>query len=297
VDFSTRKYYPTSRYLHFKVSLNQWLFDIAVANLHGGMFSAFAYVYGCRFCPGNQNVTRMLLVAAEKTEKHCADAAPQQEESRLKTSNHQFARRNVFGLCIRLWVLSRKIETGLECDQRLLRKLKITVTGAKLLYEHSVSPFSRQLLTPYESCFDFPDRLNTHERMQRQKTFSRANRQRLFPRRLACSPAQRLPHEDSVSPFSGQPPTLFEPRFDFPDRLDPYQLMQTQKTFCTANQRRLFLGWLSSPHAVHEVRVFQFSRQLLTPFESRFDFPDQLDPYQLMQTPKTFRRANQQRIF
>jgi hypothetical protein len=38
----------------------------------------------------------------------------------------------------------RKIETGLECDQRLLRKLKNAVTGAHcamLLYEHNISQF------------------------------------------------------------------------------------------------------------------------------------------------------------
>ena len=39
---------------------------------------------------------------------------------------------------------AQKIETGLECDQWLLRKLKITVTGAHcatLLCEHSISQF------------------------------------------------------------------------------------------------------------------------------------------------------------
>ena len=48
-----------------------------------------------------------------------------------------------------------------------------------------------------------------------------------------------------------------------------------------------------SPHAVHEHSISQFSRQPLTPFEPRFDFPDRLDSLKLMQRPKTFRRANQ----
>jgi hypothetical protein len=35
-----------------------------------------------------------------------------------------------------------KNETGLEYGQQLLRELMITMTGAKLLHVHSVSPFS-----------------------------------------------------------------------------------------------------------------------------------------------------------
>jgi hypothetical protein len=48
-----------------------------------------------------------------------------------------------------------KIETRLEYGQQLLRKLINTITGAKLLHVHSVSPFSRQPLIPSESSFDF----------------------------------------------------------------------------------------------------------------------------------------------
>jgi hypothetical protein len=39
-------------------------------------------------------------------------------------------------------------ESGLICCPWLLRKLIITVTGAKLLHVHSVSPFSRQTIDP-----------------------------------------------------------------------------------------------------------------------------------------------------
>jgi hypothetical protein len=39
-----------------------------------------------------------------------------------------------------------------------------------------------------------------------------------------------------------------------------------------------------------EHSVFQFSRQSLSVFESRFDFPDRLNTHKLMQRPKN--RAN-----
>jgi hypothetical protein len=60
----------------------------------------------------------------------------------------------------------RKIEMGLECCQWLLRKLKNTVTGAKLLHVHSLCQFPRQPLTPFESRFEIPDRLNPPRLMQ-----------------------------------------------------------------------------------------------------------------------------------
>ena len=140
----------------------------------------------------------------------------------------------------------QKIETGLECDQRLLRKLKNTVTGAHcamLLCEHSVSQFSRQPLTPFEPRFDFPDRLDPYKLMQRPKIFRAANRRRRFPRRVS---SRHAVHEHSVSQFSRQPLTPFEPRFDFPDRLDPYQLMYRPKIFCRANRRLRFPRRVSS---------------------------------------------------
>jgi hypothetical protein len=46
-------------------------------------------------------------------------------------------------------------------------KIIFTVKGAKLLHVHSVSQLSQQLLTPFESCFNFPDRPNTHKLMLR----------------------------------------------------------------------------------------------------------------------------------
>jgi hypothetical protein len=50
---------------------------------------------------------------------------------------------------------------------------------------YSVSEFSRQPLTPFESRFNFPDRLNLHKLMERPKMFRRANRRRRYPRRLS----------------------------------------------------------------------------------------------------------------
>ena len=49
--------------------------EIVVADSTGGMFSAFAYVYGGLVCQENRNRTRKGLVVVEKTEKHCVHAA------------------------------------------------------------------------------------------------------------------------------------------------------------------------------------------------------------------------------
>ncbi len=48
----------------------------------------------------------------------------------------------------------------------------------------SAQCLSRQPLTAFESHFDSPDWLNTHELMQRRKTFCCANQRWLFPRLL-----------------------------------------------------------------------------------------------------------------
>jgi hypothetical protein len=82
--------------------------------------------------------------------------------------------------------LVRKIE---KCSQWLLRKWKITVTGAKLLHVLSVSQFSWQPPTPFESIFNFPDKLNPPKLVQRPKMFCWANRRPLFPRLLTSSHA------------------------------------------------------------------------------------------------------------
>jgi hypothetical protein len=67
----------------------------------------------------------------------------------------------------------------------------ITVTGAKLLHHdvHSVAHFPWQQLTPFESRFDFLDRLNQPELFPRPKTLCRANWRRRFLRLLTSSHA------------------------------------------------------------------------------------------------------------
>ena len=82
----------------------------------------------------------------------------------------------------------RKIETGLERGQWLSRKLRNTVLMLSSCPAWPVCcnyQFSQQPLTAFESRFDFPDRLDPHKRMQRPKTFRRANRRRRFPRRVS----------------------------------------------------------------------------------------------------------------
>jgi hypothetical protein len=71
-----------------------------------------------------------------------------------------------------------KIETGLECDQRLPRKLRITVRCDRMgggERKHSKSQFSQQPLTPFEPRFVFPDRFDMHQRLRRPKILRRVN--------------------------------------------------------------------------------------------------------------------------
>ena len=148
----------------------------------------------------------MRSVDAEKIEKYCSCSRMTRGEPPRKSSSPIRAAERFRPLHKLMGVESvRKIETGLECDQRLLRKLKNTVTGAHcamLPYAHSISQFSRQPLTPFKPRFDFPDLCGPFQLMQRPRTFRRANRRRRFPRRLASSLAQRLPHDICVSRFS-----------------------------------------------------------------------------------------------
>jgi len=71
-----------------------------------------------------------------------------------------------------------KIETGLECDRRLPRKLRITVRCDRMgggKRKHSKSQFSQQPLTPFEPRFVFPDRLDMHQCLRRPKILRRVN--------------------------------------------------------------------------------------------------------------------------
>jgi hypothetical protein len=48
--------------------------EIVVADSRGGMFSAFAYVYGGRVGPENRNGTQMRSVVAEKIDNYSRQA-------------------------------------------------------------------------------------------------------------------------------------------------------------------------------------------------------------------------------
>ena len=134
----------------------------------------------------------------------------------------------------------RKIETGLECDQRLPRKLRITVPCDRMRgsqREHNKSQFSQQPLTPFEPRFVFPDRLDMHQRLQRPKTFCRVN----HTLRFRSGPSSGCTvHENSKSQFSQQPLVAFEPRFVFPDRLDMPKRPRWPKTFRRVNRTLRF---------------------------------------------------------
>jgi hypothetical protein len=121
----------------------------------------------------------MWSAVAEIIEKHCVHAAAWQEETLFGNCRCQLVRQNS---CVSFMPLHQfkgvesfwKIETGLKCDQpAFLRKL-ITTTDrpcwAWAQHEHSVSQFCRQPPTPLESSFNFLDRLDPYQLMQRQKT-------------------------------------------------------------------------------------------------------------------------------
>jgi hypothetical protein len=112
----------------------------------------------------------------------------------------------------------------LKCSQWLLGKMNITVTGAKLLHVHSVSQFSWQPPTPFESSFNFPDQLNPPKLVQRPKMFCCANRRPLFPRLLTSSHAPAGAQYFSV--FFQQLLTPFQSSFYFPDQLNQPKLVQ-----------------------------------------------------------------------
>jgi hypothetical protein len=97
------------------------------------------------------------------------------------------------------------IETGLECGRWFPRKRRNTVRIPQLCTCHSNFQFSQQLLTAFESRFEYLDWLNTHKRRQRPKPFCRTNQRRRFPRRLSrCSLFVMVLHQQSISQFSLQ---------------------------------------------------------------------------------------------
>jgi hypothetical protein len=93
-----------------------------------------------------------------------------------------------------------EIEMGLVCCQWLLRKLKITVSGAKLLHMQSASHFCLQQLTPFGSSFNFPDPVNTPKLIQRQKCYASRISNDNF---LGGSALVKVLHQDRVFSFLG----------------------------------------------------------------------------------------------
>jgi len=98
-------------------------------------------------------------------------------------------------------------------------------------------------------------------------------------------------HQLSISQFSRQPLTPFEPRFVISDRFDTLQHRRGPKTFRGAKLSWRFRMRLSSPPLCRRAVSFRKSRQPLTPFEPRFVFPDRFNTLQHRRGPKTFRGA------
>jgi hypothetical protein len=76
-----------------------------------------------------------------------------------------------------------KIETGLECDQLLPRKLRITVRCDRMgggERKHSKSLFFQQPLTPFEPRFVFRDRFDALKHPRLPKMFRSTNRSLRF---------------------------------------------------------------------------------------------------------------------
>jgi hypothetical protein len=128
----------------------------------------------------------------------------------------------------------RKHETGLERGQWLLRKLRFTVfklASSHPVAYHSNSQFSRQPLVAFEPRFDFLDRLNTLDRLQRKKTFSGVNPRPRFPRQVAsCHAVNFL----GYFRLSQQQPILFEFSFVILDQFDTSKQSLESKIFSCA---------------------------------------------------------------
>jgi hypothetical protein len=103
----------------------------------------------------------------------------------------RFAPRNTFVSCIRLWVLGRSGNTKRgsnaisgcreNCETMCPFSLPLMLS-----HEDNVPQFFRQPLAVFGSRFNFPDRLNILEHLQRPKTVRHRNLRRRFPRRPAC---------------------------------------------------------------------------------------------------------------
>ena len=130
----------------------------------------------------------------------------------------------------------RKHETGLECDQRLPRKLRIKVATAVGTWHRtgcSFPQFSRQPLIPFESSFVFPDRFDTHNRLRRPKPSRGANQRRRFS---GCPSSCR--HSKFLGNFRlSQPPLApFELCFVILDQFNTSKHLIESKILCRSFQ-------------------------------------------------------------
>ena len=128
----------------------------------------------------------------------------------------------------------RKHETGLKRGQWLLRKLRFTVfmlASSHPVAYRSNSQFSRLPLVAFEPRFDFLDRLNTLDRLQRKKTFRGVNPRPRFPRQVAsCHAVNFL----GCFRLSQQQSILFEFSFVILDQFDTSKQSLEYKIFSCA---------------------------------------------------------------
>jgi hypothetical protein len=106
----------------------EWQFKIAVSTSRRGMLSAFANVYGCWIGLETRNGVRMQPAVVEKIENQGRCTWKRRGASDSKSPSPMRAAECFLPLPVIKDVESAwKHETGLKCDQRLPRKLRITV--------------------------------------------------------------------------------------------------------------------------------------------------------------------------
>ena len=221
----------------------RWLFKIAVSDSRRGMFHAFTEDYGCQIGPETRNTklgsnaTSAGPAGVEKIENQGRCTWERRGAGDSKSPSLIRAAEGIRPLpVIKDVELVRKHETGLECDQRLSRKLRIKVATAVGTWHRtgcSVPQFSRQPLIPFESRFVFPDRFDTHNQLRRPKPSRGANQRRRFS---GC------PSSCSHSKFLGnfrlsQPPLApFELCFVILDQFNTSKHLIESKILCRSFQ-------------------------------------------------------------
>ena len=140
----------------------------------------------------------------------------------------------------------RKIETGLERGQLLSRKLRNTVLMHSMRRgdppRKSSSPIrGAECFRPLHTFLGVKSVRKIETGLERGQQLSRKLRNTVFTQQRSTMSTCH-----SNFQFSQQPLITFESRFNFLDRLDPYQLMYRPKIFRRANRRRRFPRRVSS---------------------------------------------------